>query len=187
MYSVWIEYLEVSKDSIPSNPTLALEEMRRVFFSASFPEFYDLVEVLYGVSVELRKDDMFVAFCNEAFEKQKAQLRFVSGQLAPIVDTNEVPEVNAAVEQTLSSTVAQHMSRTIELYAHRTSPDYRNSIKEQFSVDDYAAKVIAQEDTKTLGDALKVLEKQGALHPALKNGFLASTAGQTMMKASDMR
>jgi hypothetical protein len=59
------------------------------------------------------------------------------------------------------------------LYTNRTSPDYRNSIKESISAVEAAAKVVSRKHDATLGHALAALERSGKLHSALKQGFSA--------------
>lgn len=55
----------------------------------------------------------------------------------------------------------------------KTSPDYRNSIKESISAVEAICKLIAKKQNTTLGDALNIIERQGliALHPSLKKAF----------------
>ena len=67
--------------------------------------------------------------------------------------------------------VAAHLQRALELLSDREQPDYRNSIKESISAVESMARVVVENPKATLGDALRVLEKRGTLHPALKDGF----------------
>jgi hypothetical protein len=59
----------------------------------------------------------------------------------------------------------------MELASDKHKPDARNSIKESISAVESTTKVIAQTPKATLEDALKVLDKQGDLHPCLKAAF----------------
>ena len=55
--------------------------------------------------------------------------------------------------------------------ADKTSPDYRNSIKESVSAIEAAAKVVAGTSKESFGATLTKLKKENNLHPALEQGF----------------
>ncbi|MHC4308090.1 MAG: AbiJ-NTD4 domain-containing protein, partial [Planctomycetota bacterium] len=69
--------------------------------------------------------------------------------------------------------VNAHLKRALELLSDKKNPDYRNSIKESISAVESITKIITEKPSSTLGDALKVLEKNGKIHTALKKGFSA--------------
>jgi hypothetical protein len=59
----------------------------------------------------------------------------------------------------------------LELLSDRTTPDYRNSIKESISaVESLVARTLKAEKG-TLGQLIKRLEDEIGLHPALKTAF----------------
>lgn len=53
----------------------------------------------------------------------------------------------------------------------RKAPDYRNSIKESICAVEAICRVITKQKNATLGQALKKVESDISLHPALKNSF----------------
>lgn len=64
------------------------------------------------------------------------------------------------------------MHKSLELFADRKSPDYKNSIKESISAVEAICKLITGDSKITLGDALRQLEsKLGTMHPSLRNAF----------------
>ena len=67
--------------------------------------------------------------------------------------------------------VSEHLARALQLLGDREQPDYRNSIKESISAVESMAKIVTKNDGATLGDALRVLEKNDEIHPALRNGM----------------
>jgi hypothetical protein len=67
--------------------------------------------------------------------------------------------------------VNQHLKRALELLADRENPDYRNSIKESILAVESMCQIITGKDKASLGDALKILERDHELHSALKGGF----------------
>jgi hypothetical protein len=67
--------------------------------------------------------------------------------------------------------LAIHLERALTLLADRSQPDYRNSIKESISAVEAMARVVSNNPKATSAEALKVLERGGHLHSALKDGF----------------
>jgi hypothetical protein len=59
----------------------------------------------------------------------------------------------------------------LELLSNRKNPDYRNSIKESISAVESMAKTITQKPKADLEEALRILERSGKIHGALKAGF----------------
>jgi hypothetical protein len=108
---------------------------------------------------------------NKLLERELSAYRFVSGQLTDITDTQELEMLQSALADSRFAGVATHLERALELYANRENPDYRNSIKESISAVESMARIVANSPKATLSDALKAMEKNGTLHPALKEGF----------------
>lgn len=105
-------------------------------------------------------------------ERENAGYRFVDGKIIEISSSDEVSEIETAIEKsTPFYGVKQHLSRAISLLSDREKPDYRNSIKESISAVESLCKKVSGEENATLGEALKILEKKGKLHPALKSAF----------------
>jgi len=68
--------------------------------------------------------------------------------------------------------VSSHLERALELYADRQKPYYRNSIKESISAVESMARLVADNLKATLGDALKEIERKGALSPRAEGWIL---------------
>lgn len=68
-------------------------------------------------------------------------------------------------------TVTIHLRRSLELLSDRNNPDYRNSIKESISAIEAISCIIMNNPKATLGQALKEMEINFKLHPALKSTF----------------
>lgn len=109
---------------------------------------------------------------NRFLERELSAYRFVSGQLTDITDAQEIEMLESALADSRFAGVTAHLERSLELYANRENPDYRNSIKESISAVESMARIVAENPKATLSDALKALEKRGTLHPALKEGFM---------------
>lgn len=102
---------------------------------------------------------------NIVFEKHVFWYRFASGIIVPITNELELREITET--GTLSDHVANHFKLAIEKLSDKTSPDYRNAIKEAMSWVEWVLRSICWNEKLTCGDALK--EKQfKELFPELK-------------------
>lgn len=99
--------------------------------------------------------------CNSVMERELSAYRFVGGRITEITSEEEVNEIEEALGSISSlRPVAAHMKRALDLLADRTSPDYRNSIKESVSAVEAMCNLFASNSTVILGQALNELEKK---------------------------
>jgi len=157
---IWHGFFKKPTDTRPTYPDDAKREIRAFFFKSGFPETYDFLEF---VAKNMVVSSDFCSFCSRILEREKAVFRFVGNELVQITNQTEIAEIEKAQDQEDGSGVSTHISAAISMYSDRKNPDYRNSIKESISA--------AGDSKATLGTALAQLEKEGALHGALKNGF----------------
>lgn len=144
------------------------EVIRKFYFGSEWNVVYDLLEFVFKC---YPRNSQLQASINYALKVESAGYRVLDSRIVPITDELEVKEVGAAVSDVYAP-VAIHIRSALDLLTDRTSPDYRNSIKESISAVEAMAKIVAKEPKATLGDAVKVLEARGKLHPALKDAFL---------------
>lgn len=146
-----------------------LKEIRAHFFSCQWNEVYDFLE--FVARLYSREKPQIPDYLNTILERELAGYRFVDGVILDITDAREVALLSEALADTKFGPVTAHLKRSLELLADRKQPDYRNSIKESISAVEAMARIVSESPKATLGDALKVLERKGQLHPALKDGF----------------
>lgn len=65
------------------------------------------------------------------------------------------------------------VTTALNLLSDRKNPDYRNSVKESISAVESICKIIINNDSTTLGQALKEIEKRHKIPGSLKNAFSA--------------
>ncbi len=173
-------YLRYFKDPIDTIPDLYYENyataggfdiVRSYFFSADWNEVYDFVEFVADNGPESYKGE-FIKYCNSFLEIERSAYRFVNGIVIEITSDTEIAEVEDAIlASDMFYGVRQHLENSIRLLKDKKSPDFRNSIKESISAVESICRVVSDDPKATLGVALKVLEKGGSLHPALKSAF----------------
>ncbi len=167
---LWFDYFKKPIDSRPDGNSKILEELRAYFFGCKWFEVYDFIE--FVVAYYERQKPFLAEYMNQILARELSAYRFVSGHLTDIMDTQELEMLEQALGDSKFAGVTAHLRRGFELYADRKTPDYRNSIKESISSVEAMARIVAENPKATLGDALKIIEKRGLLHPALKDGFL---------------
>jgi hypothetical protein len=169
--SLWLDYFKQPIDTIPELFYDGLPNLRRYFFEAEWYEVYDFIEfcVSYGPKSQREK---FTDVCNSYLERENAGYRFIDLKIVEISSSDEVSEIESAIANSSPYYgVKQHLSAAIALLSDKDSPDFRNSIKESISAVESLCKKVSNDDKATLGAALKLLEKQGVMHPALKSAF----------------
>ncbi|CUQ67016.1 AbiJ-NTD4 domain-containing protein [Candidatus Nitrospira inopinata] len=168
--SLWFHYFKKPIDSRPDQNDEILGEIRRYFFACEWYEVYDFLE--FVVADFARSKPRLAEYLNSILGRDLSGYRFISGTLVDITNEQEVQLLDEALADTRFVGVSAHLKRSLELLADRDNPDYRNSIKESISAVESMARIMTDNSKATLADALKVLEKSGRLHPALKEGFL---------------
>lgn len=171
---LWSHHFKKPVDSrpgrgLPSRGRQILAQIREYFFGCEWNEVYDLLEFL--VRIYAKDKPRLPDFLNQILTRELAGYKFIDGILVDITDPQESQMLAEALADTRFAPVRFHLERALNLLSDRKQPDYRNSIKESISAVEAMARVVSQNPKATLGEALKVLEKKGHLHPALKDAF----------------
>ena len=167
---LWFHYFKKPIDELPRLPHEILKIIRTYFFSCEWYEVYNFLEFI--VSAREHSTPRLVEHLNIVLEQELSGYRFVAERVTDITIQEEINMIEEAVRDSKLAGVSAHIDRALDLYADRDNPDFRNSIKESISAVESIARVVSGSDKATLGDALKAIEKNGRLHPALKDGFL---------------
>ncbi|MGD6935187.1 MAG: AbiJ-NTD4 domain-containing protein [Candidatus Bathyarchaeia archaeon] len=167
-------FFKTPTDLIPNTYSKAYIEMRQYFFSkAEWYDIYNLLEFTANYYPDVTQIAQFVAACNFLLEQELSGYRFIGKQIVPMTKKEEIMEVEQAITSPFNS-VNSHLENAIKLLSDKTSPDYRNSIKESISSVEAVCKIIGKNEKTDLYGALAIIEKQGIvnIHPALKRAFI---------------
>jgi uncharacterized protein with PIN domain len=170
---LWHVHFKVPLDTMQEYTFAVVSQIRKVFFECSWPDVYDLLEFL-AQELPGPLAGNFANSCNAVLEEEQSGYRIVSGEVAPIVDENEIRAIEEAAKDTGNLPgVRAHLQTALVHLSDRKKPDYRNSVKESISAVEALARVITGKPKATLGDALKALGKSGEVevHPALLQAF----------------
>ncbi len=168
---LWLSHLKRPLDEIDGDDwTKVFEQLRTYFFRCKWYEVYDFIEFVANNYLRHNFREAFIQGCNAALEKEVSAYRFVNGLISPITEQEQLEEIELALAKTRGP-VQVHLRRALELLSNREAPDYRNSIKESISaVEGLVTKTVGTEKG-TLGQLIKKLEDDIALHPALRTAF----------------
>lgn len=166
-YKIPLDNLSISNGEIYSDRPY--DFVRKWFFDAKWYEVYEFLEFL----AEIFEQD-FVSACNPYLERELSGFRFVGLNLLEIDSTEEINEIERALNTGMKyRPVKVHLESSLKLLTDKRNPDYRNSIKESISAVESLCKIITGNDNTTLGQALKLLDKENPIPRSLKAGFSA--------------
>lgn len=171
MMQVWLSYYKESLDTMPSDGSYVFQRLRTDFFDGEWNGCYDILEFIVGNSPDSNVKSQLIKDCNSALEKELSGYRFIGEVITPITSQAEISSIEQALADTDSlRPVNAHLVTALNYLSNRTSPDYRNSIKESISAVESLCNLI-NGGKDTLANALKKIETKVPIHSALKKGF----------------
>jgi hypothetical protein len=168
----WQHYFKKPLDTLPRDWDSIHAAFRDYFFSASWNEVYDFIEVFPRVFALPEVNRQFCAECNGVMERELSGYRFAGGTIVRVTDPVEIEAIETATHLPSSlRTVANQLEAALRLLSDRKAPDYRNSIKESISAVEGMCALITGQEKADLNAALRLLETKAELHGALKSAF----------------
>lgn len=142
-----------------------------VILHATYNEVLDVIQYCCRwLCYETRIDGFYEVF-NAILKKEYIGYRFLDGYVVPITDEMELREV-AEVCNSQYDGPRSHIKKAVQFLADREKKDYKNCIKESISAVESICQIITGDSKATLGEALKIINKNGTMHSALAQGFL---------------
>jgi len=176
LLAIWVNFLKRPADTLQIERGLA--EVRDGFFKWPWNQVYDFMEFVANAGLEWQPRREYLEACNTVLARELAGYRFVEGVLVPIATEEELSAIEQARRDAGAyGPIREHLRQAASLLADRTNPDFRNSVKESISAVEAACE-IASGQKGSLGDCLKGLGSNEALHPAFRDA-LAKLYGWT--------
>lgn len=172
--NLWILFFKRPIDNMPRHYSQvdgfkAKSILRDWFFKADWYDKLNLVEFCFE-----DEDKRVQDICNNFFKREFSAYRFVDGVIVEVNSQEEIIEIENALNQSDKfKPVKTHLTTALNLLADKKKPDYRNSVKESISAVESLCKIIIKNDSTTLGQALKEIEKKHNIPGSLKSAFSA--------------
>lgn len=172
---IYMDFFKRPVDEMSSNVDSLFSKFKQYYFDLNWHKVYDFLEFIIQrfSSVEGIKSSFYIK-CNKVLEKEMSGYRFIGNRISPITNKDEIDEIENALSNTKKRGLDganEHLIAAQKLFSDRKSPDFRNSIKESISAVEGLVNIITNNQKGTLGKALKNIEKEIAIHSALKEGF----------------
>jgi len=149
----------------------AKSDFEYVFDNNSYHEILTFIEATC-IYFDKKHNIYYYDDFNKLFEKHCVGYRFINDTLSPITDKIEIEEIEKACNiSSKFQNASSHIQKALDLLSDRENKDYKSSVHESISAIEATVNIIMA-SKKTLGEALKELDKQGySIHPALKSAF----------------
>jgi hypothetical protein len=182
------QFFNTPMDTVPTQLDVFIRNIRTWFLTkAAWWEVYDFVEF---IAQHTQGQQSFIDACSYVMERHLAGYSFVDALIAPIIDEQEIVEIETALKAS-SQPIASHLAASLELLADRKSPNYRKAVDEAILSVEAAAQTIAGNDKLSLGNALRAINLD--LHPAFEGalhklyGFTSDESGIRHALSDDSR
>lgn len=173
---IWTEFFNERVDETPPYFSMRNKDFEsyfkeEFFYNLYWYEVYDLLEFLSQLDSKTLNTG-FMEKCNSVLKRELSGYRLIDNKVIKTTSEEEVSAIETAIKDSSSlNSVNTHLRTALELLSNRNNPDYRNSIKESISAVEAICAIIVKDDSATLGEAIKVIEKNFKLHKALKSAF----------------
>ena len=169
---IWVYHFKKPLDTLPDFWSNTHKAIKNQYDDYMWYEIYDFIEYVANNHFSNSIDKELIKLCNSFLESELSAYRFVGGKITQITSQEEISEIEEALNISKPfKTVSVHIKRALALFSDKKSPDYRNSIKESISAVEAICKLVVKKEKPDLGQALKIMEKEIGLHPALKKAF----------------
>ncbi|WP_157835130.1 AbiJ-NTD4 domain-containing protein [Xanthomonas sp. SHU 199] len=178
IYQLWHRFFNEPIDHSPAYIHDAIRHIRQFHFKSKWNECYDLLEFIITYAPDQMADSLG-KFANRVLEEHLSGYRIIDGCVTPVTAPAEIESIeHALTNRDLNAGAVRHFKAALQMLSDRTAPDHRNSIKESISAVESLCKELTGNPNATLGQALKPLEENGKIHPALRSA-LAKLYGYT--------
>lgn len=176
---VALNFRKTPIDDLPPYPNASRKWVKDYYYGLMWNKCYELLEFVVRNAEQLTDKQLskiqVTKLSNRILEDERSGFRFIEGQLTPISNKIELDEISETIKVTSKSGFEganKHIQNAINLFSDKSSPDYRNSIKESISAVESVAKIIGKEKSQGLRSALDAVNKVIPIHASLREGFI---------------
>lgn len=162
-----VNFLKQRASSFANDSKLTKEKIGRLISESSYEGLFDLVEFFArhpNCSSFLRVD------LADAFKSARAAYRIIDNQIVAIGTQEEAGSFERAISMSESTGALASRKHLIGAGMALRSGNWADSVRESIHAVEAAARRV-NPNARTLGEALKILEKSGYIHGSLKSAF----------------
>lgn len=169
LVALYHSYFKWPVDEIPHYHPAAFERIKRYFFECTWFQVYDFVD--FALS-NYPDQEMLSAIdvLNISLTEEHSGYRIVNKEVLPVTSKEESEAIEDAASSKIGP-VKQQIEKAISLFSDRAATDYANSIKSSISAVESLCRMIAADNSKTLSDSLRGVEKRLDLQKALSKSL----------------
>jgi hypothetical protein len=168
---IWWHFLDQPLDRLPDTSSEVVEDFRSIVLGDSDWHYvFDFIEFLVQETGDTH--GRMPVQLNAVLKRHMSAYRIIGDQVVEVTEEEQVAAIETALTDTRPlSGVREHLQNALRLFSDRETPDYPNSIKESISAVEAMCRLVIGDSNATLGKALKKIEPELAVHPALKGAF----------------
>jgi len=173
--SIWLNYWKKLTDDFPHQAYYFMQRIKSYVLEECWYSIYDLLEFILENTdsmIDEETTEEVTEIINDILKREMSGYRVLNKRVVPITDEIEITALEDALYlPDCFAGTREHINKALGFLSDKTNPDYPNTIKEAILAVESCARVISGKDKATLSDALKILENQNKLHPALRSAW----------------
>lgn len=144
-----------------------LTYVKSILYSGNYIIVFDFIQFIARLN---KPPTNYHALVSSSLTSCKAAYRLIDNTIVPVASKEEADTVTNAFQDTANTEANGARVHLQDAASNLTAGKYADSVRHSISAVESVARLLSK-NAKTLGPALTELEKQGALHKALKEGF----------------
>jgi len=171
--NLWFKFYKEPIDTIPALKDDVIYFIKKEFYNYKWYQVYDFIEYFIK-SLLPHSNSVLIWELDQVLKNECSAYRVINNEFVPISDEEQLKTIQEVLDYTSTGKlkgVNIHIKSALTHLSDKTSPDYRNSIKESISAIESLSQIISGKPNATLGNALNSLKSKIKIHPALEKGF----------------
>lgn len=162
-------------DQNPENSSTIVYQISKWYFQeAQWFQKYNFLEFCSNQIDDFVDKEKFESASNKILENEVSGYRFINGEIAPIINKNEIESIENAIQNADKNSlvgVKTHLENSLKKLSNKPNPDYANSVKESISAVESICKSISGEKGADLTKALQKIKDSIGMHPAFSDAL----------------
>lgn len=166
--NVWVRHLNNSISKYDDRWIVLWPGLENLIMTEPYNAVFDFLEFTLrdeNVPKKLKEE------IKSTFEEARSAYRVIDDQIVAIGQEEQGAAYLSAINKAGDGGYASARSHLIAAGREISLENWADSVRESITAVESIARVVAEGKTNTLGNALKILDKDGVINPVLKAGF----------------